>query len=122
MNLKALGEAIGLEEDEYRELAELFLETGRIDYEALHAACQTGDAETVSRSTEDSTTFLFAPVGRIIGNRKIHIVAKPRRPRTGKYVRMLRGITNGIGDARIRCQIIGVKHFHGQQFALGSDP
>lgn len=49
MNLKALGEAIGLEEDEYRELAELFLETGRADYNELNAAMQAGDAETVSR-------------------------------------------------------------------------
>ena len=49
MNLKALGEKIGLDEDEYRELVELFLETGMADYEALKTAFEAGDADQVAR-------------------------------------------------------------------------
>jgi HPt (histidine-containing phosphotransfer) domain-containing protein len=49
MNFKALGEKIGLEEDEYRELAELFLETGRVDFEQMKTALDAADADEVSR-------------------------------------------------------------------------
>jgi HPt (histidine-containing phosphotransfer) domain-containing protein len=49
MNLKALGEKIGLDEDEYRELVELFLETGMADYAALKIAFEAGDADQVAR-------------------------------------------------------------------------
>jgi len=49
MNLKALAEAIGLEEEEYRELVELFLETGKADFDQLKAALAEGNDETVSR-------------------------------------------------------------------------
>ncbi|MGD8701267.1 MAG: Hpt domain-containing protein [Desulfosarcina sp.] len=49
MNLKALAEKIGLEEDEYRELAELFLETGRVDFEQMETALDAADADEVSR-------------------------------------------------------------------------
>jgi histidine phosphotransfer protein HptB len=50
MNLKALGEEIGLEEDEYVELLELFLETGSADYEKLKSAFSTGDTQQVAQS------------------------------------------------------------------------
>ncbi len=50
MNFKELGERIGLEEDEYRELVELFLETGLADYERLKTAFDAGDAQQVARS------------------------------------------------------------------------
>ena len=49
MNLKELGEKIGLEEDEYRELAELFLETGMADFEQMKTALDAADASEVSR-------------------------------------------------------------------------
>lgn len=49
MNLKELGDKIGLDEDEYRELVELFLETGMADYEALKIAFDAGDADQVAR-------------------------------------------------------------------------
>jgi HPt (histidine-containing phosphotransfer) domain-containing protein len=49
MNLKELGEKIGLDEDEYRELVELFGETGMADYEALKTAFEAGDADQVAR-------------------------------------------------------------------------
>jgi HPt (histidine-containing phosphotransfer) domain-containing protein len=50
MNLKELGEKIGLEEDEYRELVDLFLETGMADYDRLKGAFEAGDARQVARS------------------------------------------------------------------------
>ena len=49
MNLKELGERIGLDEDEFRELIELFMETGRADYDQLKRAFDAGDAEQVAR-------------------------------------------------------------------------
>ncbi len=48
MNLKELGENIGLEEDEYRELVELFLDTGTADYDRMKTAFVTGDAQQVA--------------------------------------------------------------------------
>jgi len=50
MNLKELGANLGLEEDEFRELVELFLETGRANFEQLQAALETGDAGSASRN------------------------------------------------------------------------
>jgi HPt (histidine-containing phosphotransfer) domain-containing protein len=49
MNFKELGEKIGLEEDEYRELVELFMETGMADYDCLKTAFEAGDAQQVAR-------------------------------------------------------------------------
>jgi HPt (histidine-containing phosphotransfer) domain-containing protein len=49
MNFKTLGEELGLEEEEYRELIELFMETGQADLNQLKSALDAGDAETVSR-------------------------------------------------------------------------
>lgn len=49
MNFKALAEKIGLEEDEYRELVELFMETGMADYDRLKTAFEAGDTQQVAR-------------------------------------------------------------------------
>ncbi|MFO7714624.1 Hpt domain-containing protein [Desulfosarcina sp.] len=50
MNLKALGEKIGFDEHEYRELAELFLETGMADFHRLKGAIDMGDVQQAARS------------------------------------------------------------------------
>jgi HPt (histidine-containing phosphotransfer) domain-containing protein len=50
MNFKELGDKIGLEEDEYRELVQLFLDTGTADYNRLKTAFDAGDAQQVARS------------------------------------------------------------------------
>jgi HPt (histidine-containing phosphotransfer) domain-containing protein len=50
MNFKELGEKIGLEENDYRELLDLFLETGMQDYNRLKNAFDAGDAQQVARS------------------------------------------------------------------------
>ena len=50
MNFKELGAALGLEEEEYRELIELFLASGTGQFKALSAALAAGDADGAMRS------------------------------------------------------------------------
>jgi HPt (histidine-containing phosphotransfer) domain-containing protein len=50
MNFKELGEKLGLEEDEYRELIELFIETGGADYQKLLEGLAAGNADQVRSS------------------------------------------------------------------------
>ena len=45
MNLKEIGERIGLDEDEYIEMIELFVESGGEDLNKLEAAIKEADAE-----------------------------------------------------------------------------
>jgi len=71
MNFKELGERIGLEEDEYHELVELFMETGMADYDRLKAAFDAGDAPQVARSAHTIT----GAAGNM-GMMDIHQVAK----------------------------------------------
>jgi histidine phosphotransfer protein HptB len=49
MNFQELAEELGLEEEEYSELIELFMETGQADLSQLKTALEARDAETVSR-------------------------------------------------------------------------
>jgi len=50
MDFKALGERLGLDEDEYRELIELFIETGGSDYQKVLDGLAAGDADLVRNS------------------------------------------------------------------------
>jgi HPt (histidine-containing phosphotransfer) domain-containing protein len=50
MNLKELAENLGLEEDEYRELVELFIDTGTADFQKIESGLASSDAEQVMRS------------------------------------------------------------------------
>ncbi len=50
MNFKELAEKIGLDEEDYRELVELFIDTGRTDYDQLKTAFAGSDNEQVARS------------------------------------------------------------------------
>jgi len=50
MNFKELAENLYLEEDEYLELLELFLETGAADLKKCRAAIAAGDAEQAARA------------------------------------------------------------------------
>ncbi len=45
MDFKQLADNLGLEQDEYLELIELFINTGHGDLEKLNAAIQSGDSE-----------------------------------------------------------------------------
>ncbi len=71
MNFKELAERIGLEEDEYLELVELFLETGMADFERLKTAVEAGDAQQVARSAHT----LNGAAGNL-GIMDVHQVAK----------------------------------------------
>ncbi len=51
MNFKELGENIGLEEDEYIEMMELFLKSGGEDLENLETAVSIGNAEKAHESS-----------------------------------------------------------------------
>ncbi|NQT70297.1 MAG: Hpt domain-containing protein [Desulfobacteraceae bacterium] len=48
MNLKELSKNLGLDEDEYMELLELFFETSMADLNQLQRAIETADAEKVA--------------------------------------------------------------------------
>lgn len=50
MDFKALGEQLGLDEDEYRELIDLFIESGGDDYQKLLDGVAAGDANVVRNS------------------------------------------------------------------------
>lgn len=47
MDVKALGENLGLDEDEYLELIELFLDSGKSDYNGLMKAIGEKDLEKI---------------------------------------------------------------------------
>ncbi|MEJ2638386.1 MAG: Hpt domain-containing protein [Desulfosarcinaceae bacterium] len=49
MDFKAMGADLGLEEDEFRELIDLFMETGQSDYDSIKAALAGGDCEAAAR-------------------------------------------------------------------------
>ena len=48
MDFKAMGANLGLDEDEFRELIDLFMETGQSDYDSLKSALAGGDAEAAA--------------------------------------------------------------------------
>lgn len=50
MNIKKLAENLGLEEDEYLELVELFIETGTADFQRIESSLANNDADQVMRS------------------------------------------------------------------------
>jgi HPt (histidine-containing phosphotransfer) domain-containing protein len=50
MNFKELAENIGLEEQEYLELIELFIETGISDLDKLQSAIEQGNAEKAANA------------------------------------------------------------------------
>jgi HPt (histidine-containing phosphotransfer) domain-containing protein len=50
MNFKELAENLGLEIDEYRELIELFIDTGTADFKKIQEGMSASDSEQVMRS------------------------------------------------------------------------
>jgi HPt (histidine-containing phosphotransfer) domain-containing protein len=50
MNFSELADQIGLEEEEYRELVELFIDTGGPDVDSIESDVAAGNAEQVARS------------------------------------------------------------------------
>jgi HPt (histidine-containing phosphotransfer) domain-containing protein len=71
MNLRQLAEDLGLEEDEFMELAELFIETGLSDLDNLRYAALEGNA-TVAASAAHSLKGAASNLGFM----EIHDAAK----------------------------------------------
>ncbi len=71
MNFKELGSRLGLEEDEFKELVELFVETGSADFDRLQTAAESKDAEQVMKSAHT----LSGAAGNL-GLMDIHVLAK----------------------------------------------
>lgn len=71
MNLKELAENLGLEEKDYLELIELFVETGMSDLEAIQSAIDAGSAEQAANSAHS----LKGASGNL-GLMKIYEIAK----------------------------------------------
>jgi len=51
MNIQELAEDLGLDEEEYLELIDLFVETGMSDLDQLQSAIQEGNAEEALKAT-----------------------------------------------------------------------
>lgn len=71
MNFKELADKIGLDEEDYRELVELFLETGQADCDRLKSAYADGNAEQVARSAHT-----ISGASGNLGLMNVHAVAK----------------------------------------------
>ena len=50
MDIKALAENLGLEEDEYLELADLMVDTGMADLNKIESAIREGDTDTGAKA------------------------------------------------------------------------
>ena len=50
MDFKKLAEDLGLEEDEFKEMADLFLEAGNADLDKLRLAIKEGNAQEIARA------------------------------------------------------------------------
>jgi len=71
MNFKELADKIGLDEEDYRELVELFLDTGMADYNQLKSAYDDSDDVQVAR-----TAHTISGASGNLGLMKVHEVAK----------------------------------------------
>ena len=71
MNFKELADRIGLDEEDYRELVELFMETGTADFEQLQSSLGAGDGEQVARSAHT-----ISGASGNLGLMDVHEVAK----------------------------------------------
>jgi HPt (histidine-containing phosphotransfer) domain-containing protein len=71
MNLNELAKKLGLEEGEYKELVELFIDTGSSDLDKLKSAVDAGDTEQVARAAHS-----FKGAAGNLGFMDLHDTAK----------------------------------------------
>ena len=50
MDIKALADNLGLEEDEYLELVDLLVDTGMVDLSNMESAVKAGDTDTAAKA------------------------------------------------------------------------
>lgn len=69
MDIKAAAEALGLEEDEFGEIVELFLDTAQSDIDRLKEGFESGDAEKAANAAHSlkgaSGTLGFMEISEI---------------------------------------------------------
>lgn len=102
MNFKELADNIGLEEEDYRELIELFLDTGKADYDQLKQSLSASDSEQVARSAHT-----ISGASGNLGLMSVHEVAKrielsaieKNLDAIGGDVEMLQGLFDEIAQA-----------------------
>ncbi len=95
MNFQELGERLGLDEDEYRELVELFVETGSVDFERLRTSVQNQDTEQIVKSAHT----LSGAAGNL-GLMEIHKLAK--QIENSARDNRLEGLDEVTGQLKIR--------------------
>jgi HPt (histidine-containing phosphotransfer) domain-containing protein len=71
MDFKEMGEKLGLEEDEFKELVDLFMETGQSDYATITQAIQDGELAKAARAAHT-----LAGAAGNLGLMDIHQIAK----------------------------------------------
>ncbi|MDJ0782392.1 MAG: Hpt domain-containing protein [Desulfosarcinaceae bacterium] len=71
MDFKAMGANLGLEADEFRELVELFMETGKADFDNLRQALSGGDTAAAARYAHT-----LAGASGNLGLMELHTAAK----------------------------------------------
>jgi PAS domain S-box-containing protein len=71
MDFKQMGEKLGMEEDEFMELVDLFMESGKADYERMTQAISDGDSKLIA-----SSAHTLAGASGNLGIMEIHKRAK----------------------------------------------
>jgi CheY-like chemotaxis protein/HPt (histidine-containing phosphotransfer) domain-containing protein len=71
MDFKQMGEKLGMEEDEFMELVDLFMESGKADYERMIQAIAEGDPKNTA-----SSAHTLAGASGNLGIMEIHKLAK----------------------------------------------
>jgi HPt (histidine-containing phosphotransfer) domain-containing protein len=94
MNFKQLGENLGLEEDEYRELVELFVQTGLSDYANLKQGVDTDNVEMIVQASHT-----IAGAAGNLGLLDMHKVAKQIELQAGKNEKERR--TNDVQELKL---------------------
>ena len=101
MNIRELAENIGLEEEEYLELVELFVETGMSDMDKLQSDIDEGNAEEVARASHSlkgaAVNLGFIELFEVA--KKINDEAREGRlDRTSDYAQVLKEKFNAIAS------------------------
>jgi histidine phosphotransfer protein HptB len=82
MDYKKMGENLMLEEDEFKELLVLFVETGTADVERLESAVMAGDEKAIKRFSHS-----LAGAAGNLGIMQIHAAAKDIEVNVAQYSR-----------------------------------
>ena len=99
MNFNELAENVGLREDEFLELVELFVETGMSDLNKLQCAILEGDADKAA-----SAAHSIKGAAGNLGFQEIYEVAKRIEEKAREN--SLEGATEAVRRIRQKCDLI----------------